>query len=69
MIDHRDKKLDSLIGKKVTVTLFNGYQTTGALSYEERYGAPNYRKPGYYYVNHAGFRKSHVKSIKEEAGK
>lgn len=61
-MNHKSEKLDALIGKKVTVTFFDGDSRTGVLSYTD----PTNRRPGFYYVDNLHFRKSHVKSIKEE---
>lgn len=65
MISHRDKKLDSLIGKKVIVVFTDGSIITGVLTYIEKFEEPDYLKPGYYHVSNISFRKSHVKAIFE----
>jgi len=65
MMSHRDKKLDSLIGKKVTVAFTDGSITIGVLTYIEKFEEPDYLKPGYYHVPGTSFRKSHVKAIFE----
>lgn len=62
---HRDKKLDSLIGKAVEVTLFDDTVIKGVLGYtldfSEKYG---WRKPNYYTCENHSFRKTHVKKIR-----
>ncbi len=65
MTNHRDKKLDSLIGKNITVIFNDGSITAGVLTYIEKFEAPDYLKPGYYHVSNILFRKSHVKVIYE----
>lgn len=65
MISHRDRKLDSLIGKKVIVVFTDGSITIGVLTYIEKFEEPDYLKPGYYHVSNISFRKSHVKVIFE----
>jgi hypothetical protein len=68
MTNHRDKKLDSLIGKNVTVIFNDGSITTGVLTYIEKFEGPYWLKPGYYHVADTSFRKSHVKVIVESRG-
>lgn len=65
MISHRDKKLDSMIGKNVTVIFTDGSIAKGVLTYIEKFEEPHYLKPGYYHVADISFRKSHVKVILE----
>lgn len=65
MISHRDRKLDSLIGKKVIVVFTDRSITIGVLTYIEKFEEPDYLKPGYYHVSNISFRKSHVKAIFE----
>lgn len=65
MTNHRDNKLDSLIGKNVTVIFYDGSITTGVLTYIEKFEEPYWLKPGYYHVADISFRKSHVKVITE----
>lgn len=63
---HRDKKLDSLIGKAVEVVLFDNKVIKGVLGYTEDFSEKyEYRKPSYYTCNNYSFRKSHIKKIKE----
>ena len=63
---HRDKKLDSLIGKNVEVVFFDGVAVSGILGYTPEYSAKyGYRKPHYYYCGVWTFSKSHIKHIKE----
>ncbi len=61
---HRDKKLDSLLGKTVRVTLFNEKVVSGKLGYTTDM---NVMWPNCYYVElefgKYVFRKSHVKRI------
>ena len=63
---HRDKKLDSLIGKAVEVVLSDNFTIRGVLGYtlefSEKY---KYRKPNFYTCGDVDFRKSHVKHIRE----
>lgn len=65
MTNHRDKKLDSLIGKNVIVIFTDGSTTAGVLTYIEKFEEPYWLKPGYYRVADISFRKSHVKVIIE----
>ena len=62
---HRDKKLDSLIGKTVEVVLFDNTVIKGVLGYTAEFSEKyKYRKPSYYTCGDYGFRKSHVKKIR-----
>lgn len=65
---HRDEKLDKLINRRVTITFKDGSCYTGNLVWEEdRYklkGVIN-EKTGFMTYD-TGFRKSHIKSIKEK---
>lgn len=62
---HRDKKLDSLIGKAVEVVLFDNKVIKGVLGYTEDFSEKyDYRKPSYYTCGDYDFRKSHVKKIR-----
>lgn len=63
---HRDKKLDSLIGKEVEVVFFDDVTITGVLGYTPEYSAKyNYRKPNRYNCGAWSFSKSHIKHINE----
>lgn len=64
---HRDEKLDSMIGKRVTVTLFDTSTYTGLLSFDEsqdRYKLKNVvnERRGFPDMD-VLFRKSHVTKI------
>ncbi len=62
---HRDKKLDSLIGKAVEVVLFDNTVIKGVLGYTAEFSEKyKYRKPSYYTCGNYDFRKSHVKKIR-----
>ena len=64
---HRDKKLDSLIGKYVEITFFDGDTVGGELNYIPEFSEEyEYRRPHYYTCGTYSFRKSHVKRIKEK---
>lgn len=64
MNTHRDKELDSLIGKVVEVTFKNGRKVIGILGYTEEFST-TYRRPNYYTCENWDFRKSHIKNIRE----
>lgn len=62
---HRNKKLDSLIGKAVEIVLFNNTVIIGVLGYTSEFSEKyDYRKPSYYTCGDYDFRKSHVKKIR-----
>lgn len=62
---HRDKKLDSLIGKAVEIVLFNNTVIIGVLGYTAEFSAKyDYRKPNYYTCGRWDLRKSHIKKIR-----
>lgn len=62
---HKDKKINSLIGKAVEVVLFDNTVLKGILNYTAEFGEKyNYRKPSYYTCGDYDFRKSHVKKIR-----
>ena len=62
---HRDKKLDSLIGKAVEVVLFDNTVIKGVLGYTAEFSEKyKYRKTSYYTCGDYDFRKSHVKKIR-----
>ena len=62
---HRDKKLNSLIGKVVEVVLFDDKIIKGILGYTAEFSEKyKYRKPGYYTCGIYDFKKSHVKKIR-----
>ena len=63
---HRDEKLDSFIGKDVTVTFTDGKERTGILIYVDEFSLKyNFRRPWHYHVGNTCFRKYHVNNIKE----
>lgn len=60
-------KLNSYIGKCVTVTFKDGATTTGVLGFTPEFSSKyGYRKPNYYTCNEWDFKVSHIKSIKEK---
>ncbi|ADL36282.1 hypothetical protein bpr_II345 (plasmid) [Butyrivibrio proteoclasticus B316] len=70
-MNRRDLKLDSLIGKKVRVVLFDDSSYEGILGFSEEFSEKyGYKKPNYYYIdgttddNNICFRKTHVKQTK-----
>ena len=63
---HRDKYMDSLIGKAVEVVFFDNTTTKGVLGYTPEFSEKyKYRRPHYYNCGAWSFRKSHVKYIRE----
>ena len=70
MEKHRDKKLDSLIGKYVTILFKDNTIIDGILGFTEEFSAKyQYSKPYYYTCENpfkkVCFRKSHIKKIME----
>ena len=69
-INRRDKKLDSLIGKKVIIEFDDDDFVIGILGWQGAYDSNNGLKPFSYHVkkangSHLCFKKSHVISVKE----
>ena len=65
---HRDKVLDSYIGKNVSIAFIGGGDYIhGVLGYADKFSAEHgYVKPRHYYCGNYCFRKSHVRNIKEQ---
>lgn len=66
----RDKKLDSLLGKKVYICFYDGDYVIGILGWQDAYDPDTGIKPFCYYAkkangSHLCFRKSHVKYVSE----
>lgn len=57
-------ELMRLVGKYMTVVLYDGQELTGILEFifefSEKYG---FRKPGVFYIGNHAFRVSHVKKV------
>lgn len=63
---HRDKTLDSLIGKAVEIVLVDSISIKGVLGYTPEFSEKyKYRRPNFYTCGDVDFRKSHVKYIRE----
>lgn len=63
---HRDEKLDSMLGKNVEVTFYDGKTRQGKLIYVEEFSEKyDYRRPWRYNVGNTSFMKSSVKKIRE----
>ena len=63
-MNHRDKKLDNLLGQYVHIEFLDGQNVTGILEFAENFSAKyGWKKPNFYYCGNYGFRKSLVKNI------
>ena len=66
---HRSELLHSMLGKKVKVTFQDGTEAEGILKYSDAWKAPDWVRPGRYYLarfnNNLSFRKSSVKKVEE----
>jgi hypothetical protein len=66
---HRDKKLDSLIGKIVKITFIDGQEEVGELIWVEKITKETPYKPQMYHCGGWSFYKSHVKSVVSMEGR
>lgn len=56
--------LDEYIGKNICVVFTDNRKESGMLEYVDKFcEAQHYRKPGYFYIGHYGFKCSHVKKV------